>query len=127
MYDEAVERGDTFQLDVILAGSGGKHLFSVAFKCAFPEQSAFSRAFLLLTHSRHAIAGLADPVLWLPSCQPVCHCITNPTDKQADIGICTRCSLWVAEPYSFSLSNSLKEHFAFLVEMGPGSAWGLLS
>ena len=34
VYDEAVERGDSFQLDVILAGSSGKHLFPVAFKCA---------------------------------------------------------------------------------------------
>ena len=65
MYDEAVERGDTFQLDVILAGSGGKHLFPVAFKCALSEQSVISRAVLFFAHSRRAIAVLAGPLFWL--------------------------------------------------------------
>ncbi len=32
VYDGTIERGETFQLDVILAGSSGKQLFPITFK-----------------------------------------------------------------------------------------------
>jgi len=32
MYEEHIERGDVFRLDIIPAGSSGKQLFRVTFK-----------------------------------------------------------------------------------------------